>query len=117
MEQFTSTCEGEGKFSLYPTLGMDCIEIWQEKNIDRQAILCLAVNYDGMTLKEVSQKYGARSYFSVSKAVSRFRQRLVKDHKLQKQFKNILSNVQMWPQDQDPPCYIHRNPLSESKNS
>ena len=32
-------------------------------NIARQAILCLAVNYGGMTLKEVGQKYGARSYF------------------------------------------------------
>ena len=49
-------------------------------NIARQAILCLAVNYGGMTLKEVGQKYGALSYFSVSKAVSRFRQRLAKDH-------------------------------------
>lgn len=64
-------------------------------NIARQAILCLAVNYGGMTLKEVGQKYGARSYFSVSKAVSRFRQRLAKDHTLNVKFKNILSNIQM----------------------
>ena len=71
------------------------LEILGYNNIDRQAILCLVVNYGGMTLKEVGQKYGERSYFSVSKEVSSFRQRLVKDHKLQKQFKNILSNVQM----------------------
>ena len=46
-----------------------------------------------MTLKEVGQTYGARSYFSVSKAVGRFRQRLAKDHTLKVKFKNILSNV------------------------
>ena len=60
-------------------------------NIARQTILCLAVNYGGMTLKEVGQKYGALSYFSVSKAVSRFRQRIAKDHTLNVKFKNILS--------------------------
>ncbi len=64
-------------------------------NIARQTILCLAVNYGGMTLKETGQKYGARSYFCVCKAVSRFRQRLAKNHTLNRKFKNILSTVQM----------------------
>lgn len=64
-------------------------------NIARQAIRCLAVNCGGMTLKEAGQKYGARSCFSVSKAVSRFRQRLAKEHTLKVKFKNILSIVQM----------------------
>ena len=47
-------------------------------------------------LKATGQKYGVRSYFSVSKAVSRFRQRLAKDHTLNIKFKNVLSNVYRW---------------------
>jgi hypothetical protein len=35
------------------------LEIPGYNNIARQSMLCLAVNYGGMTLKEVSQKYGA----------------------------------------------------------
>ena len=44
-------------------------------------------------IKEVGQKYGARSYFSVSKTVSRFRQRLAKDHTLKVKFKKYFVNV------------------------
>ncbi|GJQ47904.1 MAG: hypothetical protein HKUEN01_02900 [Candidatus Kuenenia stuttgartiensis] len=73
----------------------ETLEMSMYNNIARQTMLFLAVNHGGMTLKEVSQRYGARSYFSVSKAVSRFRQRLAKDHTIHKQFKKILSNVQM----------------------
>ncbi|MCF6147599.1 MAG: hypothetical protein E3K37_02965 [Candidatus Kuenenia sp.] len=73
----------------------ETLEMPMYNNVARQAMMFLAVNHGGMTLKEVSQRYGARSYYSVSKAVSRFRQRVAKDHTLHKRFRKILSNVQM----------------------
>lgn len=64
-------------------------------NITRNAMMYLAVKYCGMTLKEAGQRYGGANYSAVGKAISRFKERLIHNHKLNKQIRQILSNVKM----------------------
>ena len=64
-------------------------------NIARMAIIYLTVNYCDLTLKEVGQIYGGSDYSAVSRAASRFRDRLLKDHELHKKIKHIMSIVEM----------------------
>ncbi len=51
--------------------------------------------YCELTLKEAGEMYGGANYSAVGKAVSRFRERLTRDRKLNKKVKQILSNVEM----------------------
>lgn len=64
-------------------------------NRPRNAIMYLAVKYCGLTIKEAGQRYGGANYSAVGKAISRFKERLTDDRKLNKQIQQILSNVKM----------------------
>lgn len=64
-------------------------------NTARNAIRYLTVRYCGLTLKEAGERYGGANYSAVGKAISRFKERMTDDRKLNKQIKQILSNVKM----------------------
>jgi len=64
-------------------------------NIARMAMVYLAFDYCGLTLKDIGQRYGEISETAVNKVVSRFRFRLSKDKKLNNKIKMIVSNGEM----------------------
>lgn len=70
--------------------------------IARMASMYLVVNYCGLTLKEAGQRYGGISYSAVGKAVSRFRDRIAKNPRLNKKIKQILSNIKTRCDPNDP---------------
>ncbi len=51
--------------------------------------------YCGLTLKEAGERYGGANYSAVGKAVSRFRESLTRDRKLNEKVKQFMSNVEM----------------------
>ena len=64
-------------------------------NIARMAIIYLAVHHCGFSLKKAAARYNAVSYFSISKSSSRFESLLLKDSKLNKKIKRIVSKSKM----------------------
>ncbi|MGR3302447.1 MAG: transposase [Candidatus Scalindua sp.] len=64
-------------------------------NIGRMAIIYLAFNYCGLTLREIGQKYGGISDSAVNKIVARFSTRLAKHKKLNNKIKKIVSSGEM----------------------
>ncbi len=64
-------------------------------NIARMAMIYLAYNYCGLTLKVIGQKYGGISDSAVNKVVSRFRACLSTDKKLQRRINRIVSSSEM----------------------
>ena len=64
-------------------------------NIARMAMVYLAFNYCGLTLKEIGQRYGGISESAVNKVVGRFSTRLSKNKKLNAKIDKIVSNGEM----------------------
>jgi REP element-mobilizing transposase RayT len=64
-------------------------------NIARNSIIYLAYNYCGLSLRVIGERYGGISDSAVNKVVSRFRNRLLKDKKLNTKIKKIVSIGEM----------------------
>lgn len=65
------------------------------RNIPRMAMIYLAVNYCGVSLKDTGRRYGRISVSAVHKVSMRFKKRLLKDKGLNQNINNILSIGEM----------------------